>query len=308
MFKKILVPLDGSRTAESALPYARALAEKMALDVELISVTDSAAMALNVPSAEGLFLDKLVENDSRELTQYLTEVAKSFLPTRTQCRVEKGAPGTVIIDTAAADKDALIVMGTHGRSGLSRCLLGSVAEKVLRGTSNPLLLVRASDQARTEGQAKLESVLVPLDGSELGELALPPALDLAKSMNLEVVLVRAYELPATAYYRGEDYPPGAEAFIPSYEELVAAASAEAREYLDAKVKDLRSQGLEKVRSQVLAGAAGEEIIKFSQNASGSLIAMCTHGRSGVTRWVLGSVTEKVVRHADAPVLVVRAPT
>lgn len=308
MLKRILVPLDGSKTAESALPYARALAEKMAADIELISVTESTAMALDVPLAKGVFLDKLVENDSQKLTQYLMEIAKSFPPTRTRYRVEKGAAATVIIETAAADKETLIVMGTHGRSGLSRWLLGSVAEKVLRGTSNTLLLVRASDQARTDGQASLGSVVVPLDGSELGELALPPALDLAKSMNLEVVLIRAYELPATAYYRGEDYPPGAEAFIPSYEELVAAASAEAREYLDAKVKDLRSQGLEKVRSQVLAGAAGEEIIKFSHNTSGSLIAMCTHGRSGVTRWVLGSVTEKVVRHADAPVLVVRAPT
>jgi nucleotide-binding universal stress UspA family protein len=306
MFKRILVPLDGSKAAESALPYGRTLAEKLALDVELIAVTDSAAIARSVPAAEGLFLDRLVEDDSRRLTQYLMEIAKRFPVNRVHCRVEKGAAATVIIETAGADKETLIVMATHGRSGLSRWLLGSVAEKVLRGTSNALLLVRASHQARTDGQ--LGSVVVPLDGSELGELALPPALDLAKSTNLEVVLVRAYELPATAYYRGEDYPPGAEAFIPSYEELVAAASAEAREYLDAKVKDLRSQGLEKVRSQVLEGAAGEEIIKFSHKTRGSLIAMCTHGRSGVTRWVLGSVTEKVVRHADAPVLVVRAPT
>jgi nucleotide-binding universal stress UspA family protein len=83
-------------------------------------------------------------------------------------------------------------------------LLGSVAEKVLRGTSNPLFLVRASEQAPTDGQATFGCIVVPLDGSKAGELALAPALALARSMKIEMVLVRTYELSATAYYRADD--------------------------------------------------------------------------------------------------------
>jgi nucleotide-binding universal stress UspA family protein len=147
--------------------------------------------------------------------------------------------------------------------------------------------------------------VVPLDGSKLGELALAPALKLARSMKIEMVLARAYELPATAYYRADDYPPSAQAFIPSYAELAEEMSRESREYIDAKVKELRSQGLEQVRSQVLEGNAAEEIVKLAQSTKGSLIAMCTHGRSGPKRWVLGSVTEKVVHYSPSPVLVVR---
>jgi nucleotide-binding universal stress UspA family protein len=83
-------------------------------------------------------------------------------------------------------------------------------------------------------------------------------------------------------------------------------SREAREYIDAKVKELRSHGLEQVRSQVLEGNAAEQIIKLSQNTTGSLIAMCTHGQSGLKRWVLGSITEKVVQHSQNPVLLIRS--
>jgi nucleotide-binding universal stress UspA family protein len=197
-------------------------------------------------------------------------------------------------------------MASHGRSGIHRWLLGSVAEKVLRGTNRPLLLIRASEEAPAAGEVSFDAIIVPLDGSTLGETALEPAIELARSMQMEIVLVRVYELPATAYYRGEDFPSAAQAFVPSYAELVAAMSREAREYIESKVNELRGRGLEKVRGQVMEGKAAEEIIKLARSTKGSMIAMCTHGRSGLKRWVLGSVTEKVVHHAGSPVLVVRA--
>jgi nucleotide-binding universal stress UspA family protein len=285
------------------LPYARALTERLDADVELLAVIDQAEIPVNVSAEQAALSNNVL--GTRKLDQYLTQIAKSFPRIRTHCRVEQGTAAAVIIDTAAANKETLIIMATHGRSGLYRWLLGSVAEKVLRGTSNSLLLIRASEQAPTDGQATFGSIVVPLDGSKLGELALAPALELARSMKIEMVLARAYELPATAYYRADDYPPSAQAFIPSYAELAEEMSRESREYIDAKVKELRSQGLEQVRSQVLEGNAAEEIIKLARSAKGSLIAMCTHGRSGPKRWVLGSVTEKVVHYSPSPVLVVR---
>jgi nucleotide-binding universal stress UspA family protein len=306
MVKKILVPLDGSKTAESALPYARALAEKLDADVELLEVIDLTEIAGNVSADQVALTNNAGEHTSRKLDPYLTQIAKSFPHLRTHCRVEQGMAAAVIVDAAAADKETLIIMASHGRSGIYRWLLGSVSEKVLRGASNPLLLIRASEQSPTDGQATLRSIVVPLDGSKAGELALAPALELARAMKIEIVLLRTYELPATAYYRADDYPASAAAFIPSYAELVEEMSREAREYIDLKVKELRSQGLEQVRSQVLEGKAADEIIKLARNTQDSLIAMCTHGHSGLKRWVLGGVTEKIVHYSSSPVLVVQA--
>jgi nucleotide-binding universal stress UspA family protein len=300
----MLVPLDGSKTAESALPYARALAERLDADVELLVVVDLGGISGSVSADEVAKLNDV--QASRKPDEYLTKVAKTFPQARARFRVERGTAASIIIDEAAADKDTLIIMASHGRSGIHRWLLGSVAEKVLRGTSNPLLLIRASEKAPAEGQATLRSIVVPLDGSKLGELALAPALELARSLGTEVVLVRAYEFPATAYYRADDFPSGAAAFIPSYAELVEEMSREAREYLDVKVKEISAREPVRVRAEIIEGPAAERIIDLARNAAGSLIAMSTHGRSGLKRWILGSVTEKVARHAESPVLIIRA--
>jgi nucleotide-binding universal stress UspA family protein len=204
----------------------------------------------------------------------------------------------VIIERASADKNTLIAMATHGRSGVNRWLMGSVAEKVLRGTSNPLFLVRAREgETLTNRAMAMHSVIVPLDGSALAETVLPAAIEVAKLLSLAVVLFRAYELPASAYYGNEDY-------LPNYDALKKEVEKEARTYLDAKVAALKAAGLPNVSAVLIEGLGADEIIDYAQKNAESLIAMCTHGRSGVKRWVLGSVTEKVVRHTDAPVLVV----
>ena len=304
MFRRMLVPLDGSKTAESALPYARVLAERLDAVVELLVVVDLDGISASASADEVAELNNVPA--SRKPDEYLTQVAKTFLKGRARFRVERGTAASIIIDAAAADKETLIIMASHGRSGIHRWLLGSVAEKVLRGTSNPLLLIRASEKAPAEGQATLRSIVVPLDGSKLGELALAPALELARSLETEVVLVRAYEFPATAYYRADDFPSGAAAFIPSYAELVEEMSREAREYLDVKVKEISAREPVRVRAEIIEGPAAERIIDLARNAAGSLIAMSTHGRSGLKRWILGSVTEKVARHAESPILIIRA--
>ena len=306
MFKKLLVPLDHSKTAESVLPYARFLAKKLDADVELLEVIDSNEIASNVSAEQARLVSGVRDYATGSSAEYLAQVCDRLPGIRTRCRVADGMPAAVIIDAAAADQETLIVMASHGRSGIHRWLLGSVAEKVLRGTSNPLLLIRASEEAPAVDDIAMNSIVVPLDGSELAESALGPAIDLARSLKLEIVLVRVYELPSTAYYRADDFASSAEPFIPSYRELVEAMSREAREYIDSKVNELRGRGLEQLRGQVVEGKPAEEIIKLARGIKGSMIAMCTHGRSGLKRWVLGSVTEKVVHDAGSPVLVVRA--
>ncbi|MGH7810474.1 MAG: universal stress protein, partial [Candidatus Binatia bacterium] len=111
----------------------------------------------------------------------------------------------MIIETAGADKDTLITMATHGRSGLNRFLLGSVAEKVLRATQNPLLLVRAREGAKSDGEIAMKSVIVPLDGSALAERVLPASAELATKLDLDVILFRAYAIPYGAYTAGDGF-------------------------------------------------------------------------------------------------------
>ena len=188
-------------------------------------------------------------------------------------------------------------MATHGRSGVDRWLLGSVAEKVLRGTTNPLLLIRATKDGKSEGEKVFKRVIVPLDGSALAEKVLPHVTALAREITFKTVLLRAYNLRQVISTL-EDY-------IPDWDLLEIQAREEAKAYLQSKARELKAQGAIEVSSLASGKEPALEIIDLAAEPD-SLIAMCTHGRSGLKRWVLGSVTEKVVRHSNSPVLVIPA--
>ena len=300
MYSKVLVPLDGSKTAEKVLPYARYLAGKFKIPVELLAVIDIAEMAAHISAEKVRHLDTMIEDGMRASTSYLRGIATTFRDANVTCTVEKDRAENAIIGKGEADSAMLIAMATHGRSGLNRFLLGSVTEKVLRGTVNPLLLVRATEAAKAEGEAMIKSVVVPLDGSELAESVIPMMAGLAKALDLEVVLIRAYHIPYNSY-AGDDG-----SYAVNYDELIASVRDEAKEYIEKKVAEVKKLGVAKVSAITKEGFAGDEIIAAGRKTPDSLIAMCSHGRSGVKRWMLGSVTETVVRHAGEPVLVVRA--
>ena len=300
MYSKILIPLDGSKTAEKVLPYARYLADKFKIPVELLAVIDIAEMAAHISADSARFLDTMIENGMRSSETYLQGVAATFPGAKVDCTVEKGRAEETIIEKGETDKAVLIAMATHGRSGLNRFLLGSVAEKVLRGAANPLLLVRATEQAKVDGKAGFKTVIVPLDGSELAESVLPTVTHAAKALDLEVLLFRAYHVPYNAYAGDDGY------YAVNYDELISGVRDEANDYLAKKVAELKKEGIEKVSSMSAEGFAGDEIIGLGRKTPEGLIAMCSHGRSGLKRWVLGSVTETVVRHTVDPMLVLRA--
>ena len=300
MFTRILTPLDGSTTAEKVLPYTRFVAGQLKLPIELLAVVDIVEMTTHISADRALHLDTMIEDSVRNSERYLGRVAGTFPGASTKCRVEKGKAEQVIIETAAADEGTLITMATHGRSGINRWLLGSIAEKVLRGATNPLLVVRATEEAKADNVATLKSIVMPLDGSELAESVLPTVAELAKTLKLEVVLFRAYSIPYSAYASAEGY------YAVDYEELLKAMREEAVDYLEKKTEAVKKLGIDKVSCVAKEGFAADEIISLSRKSPDNLIAMCTHGRSGVKRWVLGSVTETVVRHSADPVLVIRA--
>lgn len=298
MYTRVLVPLDGSKTAEKVLPWTRSLARCLNLAVELLTVIPIAGRAGHIMAERGRYLGPVIDEQENCIRLYLENIARDFPALTVTCTVTRGDPATAIIEKAAADRGTLITMATHGRSGIRRWLLGSVAEKVLRGTPNVALFVRVQD--KINGGKTIDSVTVPLDGSTLAESVIPIATTIAKLMNLEIILFRAYELPASAYYGNED-------FLPNYEELKAQVKIEVQSYLTKQIEALKSDGIEKASFYITEGAGPGEIIRYGRERPNTLIAMCTHGRSGVRRWALGSVTEKVVRHSGDPVLVMRAP-
>jgi nucleotide-binding universal stress UspA family protein len=297
MYTRLLIALDGSRLAEQVLPYARFLARALALPIDLIHAVDPEAIALLTDPEHNRYADTVWGDKVNNGRTYLETVAHSFRGADVQCRVEKGRAEDVIIDKAAADKNTLIVLATHGRSGIQRWLLGSVADKVVHGASNHVFLIRADEQGDTSGEAPLKTVIVPLDGSALAEQVLPYAIALAKSAGLKLVLMRAYALPPSA--TGEEYGIYTE-------ELVKQIENEASEYLQKKLEEAKRQGVGDVESVVKFGYGATEIIALAHGTPASFVAMCTHGRSGINRWVLGSVTERVVRHSGDPVLIIRA--
>ena len=298
MYTRILVPLDGSATAEAVLPYAQAFAVGFKTSVELLSVVDIGAMTTHLSAEKVPQFNAVVDNEEKNSGSYLDDVAKNFfsgLPT--ECRIVRGSPAETILESTSKDQDTLIAMATHGRSGAKRFLLGSVAEKVLRGTTNPLFLVRAA-AAKTTPQRIINSIVVPLDGSALAEQILPTVSNWAQALDLEVTLIRTFEFPASSYY-------GSEEDLPDYDAFREEARKQAAAYLKQKEESLVGKGVRTVSTLTLEGPAAAEIISYAQTSPRAVIAMSTHGRSGVRRWMLGSVTEKVVRHSDDPVLIVR---
>ena len=298
MYSKVLVPLDKSKTAENVLPLARCFARSLQIPMELLGVIDIVDMAYHLATDKLSIVHTMIDDASRRLTEYLEGIAQNFPRGTVSCTIQTGSAAEAIINSAATDKQTLIAMATHGRSGLNRWLLGSVAEKVLRGGSNPTLVVRARDDKNPSwAMATLKRVIVPLDGSELSDRILPYVKVLAKQLDLEVTLVHLYR-PLSAVGDGFYTPHQLDA-------STARRREEAVTYLESRTEEMKRQGL-KISFVAKEGLAAGEILALARQTPDTMIAMCTHGLSGVQRWALGSVTERVVRHSDSPVLVVRA--
>jgi nucleotide-binding universal stress UspA family protein len=294
MYNRILVPLDGSKLSAGVIPYVRWLAGALKTPVELLHV--------NVPA--------LLAPDSRPTqgSDFLDNVAASFAGiVNVRCTLRTGTPADVIIDLASTEPRTLVAMATHGYSGAKRWLLGSVAEKVLHALAWDLLLVRP-EETDGSGDVQLKTIIAPLDGSELAEKMLPTMSEIANRLGLEVLLVHVTKRVYTGPPEGILPVFGA---TPNLKELWEQEKAEANKYLTKKVAELRGKGIANVSPILIDGGvdgAAAEIIDLAERISGSLITMTSHGRSGIGRWLIGSVTERVVRHSRGPVLVIRPQT
>ncbi len=293
MYERILVPLDGSSAAEIVLPYVEEIATKLGAEVTLVSVSEFTTA--EVDHLYRSYLEPLSERVQRELKDYgAKEEVKVYSD------VLLGKPADEIIRYANESNVGLIAMASRGSSGRGPWLLGNIAAKVLQATSKSVLLIRSQASGAAFQQKRLvKKILLPLDGSKIGEAAIAHAEALARALGAEIVLFHVVQ-PVTVWVGGEVDEAGA-AMVLDEEGQKASASA----YLDDVVKPIKERGLS-VSIVMGSGPPADCIIDYAEANAIDLIAMSSHGRSGIGRWVFGSVTDKVLHTGDTAVLVIRA--
>ncbi|NQT74372.1 MAG: universal stress protein [Chloroflexi bacterium] len=291
MFEKILVPLDGSELAEVALPYAEELRRRLNSDLVLICISDSA----DKPERRE-YLDSIEEMIKQRAQKYQEKCPEKIIAEpQPETVVIGGHPSDEIVDYAEENQIDLTIMATHGRSGFSRWAMGSVADKVARGLSKPVCLIRAKGcQTEVRPDCLVSRIFTPLDGSKTGEAALPYVEVLAKEMGTEVLLFQT--VPKDDSH--EDV---------NWGELRHQADRDAKIYLRKVEANLIYKGVVAKTEVVFGDKPAQQIIELAERSQSAVVAMSTHGRSGVDRLVFGSVAEKVLRAGTVPLLLVRAP-
>lgn len=289
---RMLVPLDGSAAAEAALPFAALIPSRL---VYLLAVEPGEfAYRAGASGADRGETDQAA--GTRHVREYLRRAAEPFhhQGREVETIVFGGDPAERILE-AAADVD-LIVMATHGRGAVGRALFGGVADGVARRASAPTLVVRADEHPAAA--PTVTRIVVPLDGSALAEEALPHAARLGAVLGVGLHLVRVAEAHLVW-----DTMAASALVTAAYEDALTAARREATAYLADRIRAVGGLGLP-VSSEVRTGGPAAELLAALE--PGDLVAMTSHGRGGVRRWLAGSVAEILVREAAAPVLLVRA--
>lgn len=304
MFQTILVPVDGSKRAEQAIPLAVRIAQGCGGSLVLLRVLPPISTftwyTLDPTLNQGWLLDR----ERKQAQDYLHALAQSEMlhgvPTTTQ--LLEGDPAHVILETAQSFEPSLIVMCSHGERGVRRWMLGSVSRQVARHSHQPVLIIRPDTQPM-DVQSKAVRVLVPLDGSEQAETALLPAAQLAQALSaphtgalhLLCVLPYEYKEQGQALDITCEYLRGVEQFLH---------------------EDEAGKRVTLTSSVVLGLDVAQEVTEIAENGktSGrdasiercSFIVMATHGRSSVPRLMMGSVTERVLDTTKLPLMIIRA--
>ena len=303
----MLVPLDGSTRAESALPIARHLAECLGTSLLLARVVtpmpvpyvapytsmppDAYYPAMSLPPET---YQNVLQDEQQQVDTYLEAQAQSLTKSGVAARAVRaeGDPAPALLEICTKKHVGMVVMTTHGHTGLARIALGSVADQLVRESHLPVLLLRShgassetSEEETTDGR-QLDHALVPLDGSTLAEAALPLVEELARARAIRrITLLRVVSFSA-------DEP----------------AQTGARSYLQTRAAELKARLASDecdVYPFLREGTAPSEKIIDQADAEQCLVVMATHGRSGVKRLLLGSVADQVVRSGHMPVLLIR---
>ena len=299
---RVLVPLDGSDLSEQAIPYAQAM-------VQLGGVLVYAQV---VPVAEPLYglignrlasegeVASIYQQCAREELERVKARWATIAP-NVEIDVAAGDPAETIIALAERNKADIIVMTSAGRGAFGRWTFGSVADRVAHVSPKPVMIVRGRDAGVEPGVAHIGRILLPYDGSDVARECFDEAAALATHLDREIHIIRAiFPEAEVAPTRGFEavYTPDL------YQMMTDSLEAEARKSLDEAVEALKGLGATKIVTEIRHGPTAQSIAEAAR--TDDVIVMTSHGRSGVKRWLMGSIAEKLVRSGPCPVVVVRS--
>lgn len=323
MFKSVLVPLDGSSLAEQALATAARVAHASQGKLLLVRVNTAPSTFGSYATEESHFTHDVLANERSHATEYLTQIIHSPLLSRldVQIIICSGSPADIIVEVAQSHACDLIVMSNHGASGVKRLLMGSVAQKVVRQSTIPVLVLTGKiqpslNQAMNAGYTL--HLLVGLDGSSCAEAIITPAIQLCASLTTpeKSILHLLHVVQPTPYVRDEGKAIA--------DRMTATNVHAAKQYLANVERRIHDGGFgsctsvvtaavitsNKLTVNALVNAARTEAVleQMKDSEPYPIIALATHGRRGILHWALGSVTEHMLGSTIYPLLAVHMPT
>jgi nucleotide-binding universal stress UspA family protein len=296
MFEKLLLPLDGSELAETAIPYVRDLAVQLRAEVYLIHVCSPEHASFT--HMHQIYLDHQADNLRKEIQEMWGPSQNPVL----KSEVVTGEPAKTIMEYVQRNSISLVAVTTAGASGIRAWAMGSVADKVVRGVDIATLLIRVKAGRMPHEKGLIKRILLPLDASDASKIAMPYAADLAKKVNGSVTL---FSMAQTVYSKNMDSM-GVGIGV-NWDAVDAATEKYTNDYLQGIEDTLKADGISANHVTVLGIDAANEILDLEKKIPADLVVMATRGRSPVARWAFGSVAEKVLRQGETPLLVVRQP-
>lgn len=298
MYKKIMVPTDGSGFDREAILVALRIAERFQAKVRLVRVFSTGAYLGRASSPEGVVVTPealRAEQDAATSELYaLAAECRNNSSAEISADLEQGPIADILAGYAKRHEIDLIVISSHGRRGIARLSLGSVTDSLIRGTTIPVLVVKPKASYLTPAAAKeFRHIVVPLDGSGLAEQILARIVPLAKVEDAELTLLHVLTPTGDAYENDDARK------LPWWEKKVAGAQA----YLSRRASEVRAQGVGTTIDVVVGDKVPEAITNYARREGADLIAIATHGRGGFARVVRGSVADGVTKSAMSSVLV-----
>ncbi len=326
MLSKIIVPLDGSPLSERILPFCVDIAKATNGSITLVQVVDPADIgAIEEPGAaiepgnyriyadtsvgavpqpvgdnpeQFANLEQVMQNALQHTLEYLLDQKRLLSDVGVNAEVKGllGKPAEAIVGFARESGAGLIAMSTHGRTGLDRAMMGSVADEVLHSGDVPLVLFSPHESV---GRS-IDSIILPMDGSEFAAQAKPMAIELARSLHVPLTVMHIVDLGVALGQASSEYPnSGIDPIV------LEAEEDKARDLTQSMTRELQNTGVD-FDTVILRGDPSNQIEEYAGQKPGALIVMSTHGRSGIERLVMGSVADKVARGSGNPVLLIRA--
>ena len=297
MYERILVPLNSAKVAEAVLPYTEELIGHLQAEVTLLYVCEPAEERNR--RAHELYLGIIAEGVTRDVSERYPGKRRARIKVKSV--VLSGKPVEEIVDYANKNNFSLIIVATRSHLGMMHRRIGHTAEKALQAASMPILLVTTTEPHLEPGPRQLlDSVLLPLDGSEISETALTYVTQLTKKQWTRVTLLRVVApVQQVRTLRGLDY-------VRFTEQEIETMKVNAKQYLENVAKKLEDTKAF-IRCEVRVGNAGKEIINLANEIDARLVVVLSSHDPWIRHWISGSMAEKVLLHTKAPVLLVKAP-